>query len=95
MRVWSAGIALIAVCVAASLLVVCLQFYMYMATEPRLQHEWPALLQDTLGFCALSAIGVAALWLTLKQRRGMWAMQAALLLGIVAVSWLSRRLLMT
>ena len=95
LRVWTAGIALIAVCVALSLAVVCLQFYLYMDLEPRLQHEWPALLQTTIGFCVLSAIAGVAFWTVSRQRRGIWLMQFAMLLGIVAMAWLSRRLLLT
>lgn len=91
-RVWIAGITLIAIVVAASLGVVCLQFYLYMDQEPRLAQEWPLLLQVTLGYSALSVIGGLALWAVWKRHATRWPMQGLLLLGIAVMVWLSHRL---
>lgn len=94
-RAWIAGITLIAVCVAASLGVVCLQFHIYMDQEPRMVQEWPLLLQVTLGYCALSAIGILALWSVWRQHATRGPMQILLLLGIAVMGWLSHRLWMS
>ncbi|HWU67863.1 MAG TPA: hypothetical protein VN046_03225 [Stenotrophobium sp.] len=87
-----AGITLIAAVVAASLGVVCIQFYLYMDQQPRMVQEWPLLVQVTLGYAALGAIGGLALWSVWRRHAARWLMQALLLLGIVAMIWLSHRL---
>lgn len=95
LRWWSAAIALLGASIALCLGVVCIQFVVYMDTEPRLHNDWPKLVTATTLFAILAFVGAAAFWTLHRRSRWRWPAQGLLLVTAVVFVQLFWRLLST
>ncbi len=95
LRWWSAALALVGASIALCLGVVCIQYAVYMDSEPRLQHDWPKLLTSTTLFTVLATVGALAFWALHRRSRWLWPMQALLFATAVVFGRLFWQLLST